>query len=269
LNVNVFLAVANMELRKLMSYRFDFWFNYFLSLVVRLGINYFVFKGIFQASGSELIGGFDFAGLNLYLALAFCGRKIVLNNADGFINDDIYTGGINRYLVQPVNLFGFKYAGHFAAGLLAIVQSAICLAVFAAVFGLQPFSNLSAKGALFAAFAFAVASLSYFFVAMAIDTIAFYADNIWSLHVMFRFFFEFAGGLLIPLSFFPTKIEAVLKLSPFYFMATFPIDCVFGKLSVIEMIRGLACSLVWCSFFYVLSKWAYVKGIKRYSGIGM
>jgi ABC-2 type transport system permease protein len=269
MRMGVFWAVVNVELRKLMSYRFDFWFNYLVSLLVRMGISYFVFKAIFENAKTETIMGFDFPTLNLYLVLAYCARRVVLNNADGQINEDIYSGGLNRYLVQPVDLLAFKYAGHFAGGILALLQSMVALLLYLVVFGFEPFAAFSLVGAAFALCAVLIASITYFFVSIAIDSVAFFADHVWSLHVMFRFCFEFAGGIAVPLAFFPVAVGVALKNSPFYFMASFPVDCLLGKITYAAMLQGLLVSVVWCGVFYVFCKLIYAWGLKRYSGIGM
>ena len=62
----LFAHVASMEARTRFSYRVDFWINAILSFGVEMVVVWFMWAAIFEASGSEVIGGRTFPAMVLY-----------------------------------------------------------------------------------------------------------------------------------------------------------------------------------------------------------
>jgi ABC-2 type transport system permease protein len=104
---------------------------------------------------------------------------------------------------------------------------------------------------------------------MLVELIALWADNIWSLSVMTRFFCFFFGGSYIPVEFFPDWLQKVLIYTPFPYMITLPIRVIMGKTHSSEMILGLFFLSLWGLFFMAVTKLLWRKGQLRYTGVGI
>ena len=115
---------------------------------------------------------------------------------------------------------------------------------------------------------FLISSLAYLSFAMFIEIIALWADNIWSLMVMLRFFAVFMGGGLIPLSFFPDWAKVFLSWTPFPYLIELPARTILGKASVLEFMNGLGIILIWILIGQLLVKLLWSKGQKEYTGVG-
>jgi ABC-2 type transport system permease protein len=99
--------------------------------------------------------------------------------------------------------------------------------------------------------------------------VAFWADNVWSLNVMFRFASQMLGGLLLPLSLFPAWSQPVLEVLPFTYLFYFPTTTLLGQVSTAEWATGLAISLGWCGALALVSRAVWRRGRLVYTGVGI
>jgi ABC-2 type transport system permease protein len=267
MSVSLFFNLLSMEIRKILSYRVDFWIGNVSFLIVRFVLMYFLYKSLFE--GRSEIRGFDFAGINLFVFLAAISRKMTMGESHGVLHDDIYSGGLSKFLVMPANLFAYKFVSHIAETMLALFQLVLGLILYCSVFGTAPLNVITLHSTVLALVSVFLGSLIYFFMAIIIDSVAFYADAIWGLHVIARNLIEFAGGAAIPLAFFSESLRFYLAKLPFYFIGGFPIECLLGKLQPEAQIESFLFLLFWLCALYFLAKSFFQKGLKSYSGVGM
>ena len=96
----LFLQVLSLESRTQMSYRANFWINAVANFFADFGVTYFLWLAIFAESGKERIAGYTFDQMVVYtLAVILVGRLVRGREFEGSISQDIYEGGLNRYLV--------------------------------------------------------------------------------------------------------------------------------------------------------------------------
>lgn len=263
------LPAWSMELRKLLSYRVDFWLDFLGSLVVQVGLAWFLWDAVLRARGTETVGGMGLSALVLYYLLVPLVEKITRGHEMGFLSTEIYEGTLTRYLVYPVPLFGYKYVLHLAVSAIALVQLAVALGgvlVFWSVpapFAVQPI------GVGAALIAMLLASLLYFHLAACLEMVAYWADNVWSLLVMLRFAIRLLGGGMIPLALFPDSVRGVLEMLPFAPLLSFPIRTLLGQVDAAEYLRSMLVLAMWTLVFAVLARVIHARGIRQYTGVGI
>lgn len=76
------------------------------------------------------------------------------------------------------------------------------------------------------------------------------------------------SGTLIPIVFFPDIIAKLFNFLPFSSITSTPTLIYLGKLSSIEIIKGLSLQVVWIVIFYFVSKWIWNKLIKQVTILG-
>lgn len=272
-----FMHAYGIELRKLLAYRVDFWLNLIGTLLVHVGVAFFLWDAVFTASASGrdgMIGGFRFQEMILYTVLAHLVNQILHGQDFGYMSADIYDGSLNRYLVFPVSFFGYKFAAHLATASIALLQFTLTLGLFAMVFGLP---ESSAHGGpsitlphLMTGICFAIlAGYLYFTMASCLELVAFWADNVWSLLVMLRFSAQLLGGGLVPLALFPEWAQPALQALPFSTLLDLPIRIILGRFEFAELSSGLFRLAAWSLCFTVLYAWIWRRGTRQYTGIGI
>ena len=266
--MRVFWSFAGVEARKRMSYRVDFWLNAVVGFVTELGVAWFIVLAMF--GGADRLGGFSRNGMLLYYVAVILGARIVRSaDMEWAIADDIYQGALSRYLLYPANFVVLKYATQIGALLPSIVQVVLFGAWVPFVLGIPEGLQITPMTAAMCLGALAVANLLHFMSCLPLQLVAFWADNCWSLLVAHRIVASLLGGLLLPLSLFPSWSQTALAALPFRYMFAFPVDALLGRVSPLEYAAGLGVALAWCAVFGAISAAIWRRGTLQYTGVGM
>ncbi|MGK5088392.1 ABC-2 family transporter protein [Bdellovibrionota bacterium FG-2] len=261
--------VLSLELRKIFSYRVAFWVRYVLGTVTELTVAYFLWGALFEYSSQQRLQGFSFHGILFYYVFASLGAKIVRPSNDGWISQEVYDGGLTRYLLYPVSFVGYKYVTFLSQQFVAVGQMLFGLGVAVSILGLPSDLAITATsvfcGILTALFAGGVV----FLISASIEMVSFWQDTIWNLMAMFRFIGNLLGGILVPLVFFPAWGQEAVKYTPFPLVFSFPIRCFLGQIEPAEWLGCIGRLLVWAFLFGALATWVWKRGTKRYAGVGI
>lgn len=116
---------------------------------------------------------------------------------------------------------------------------------------------------------FILGASTYLMMAMMMELLALFADNVWSLMVMLRFFTSFFGGGMVPLTFFPEWSLKFLNLTPFPYLVSLPARTVLGKTTGPEILSGMGILIFWTLLFMGGVKLMWNRGQKSYAGVGI
>ncbi len=76
------------------------------------------------------------------------------------------------------------------------------------------------------------------------------------------------GGSAIPISFIPQNLQWIIKILPFRYMFSFPMEIIFGKVSGTEIYTGILVQGLWLVVLIGLYKLMLRSGIKSYVSVG-
>lgn len=260
-------SVYLLELRKLFSYRVDFWVHFLAGPSIHLFVAYFIWKTIFEFKNIDQMGGYTFQSMMLYyLVIAFINNGTHPQRNDS-ISHEIYEGTLTRYLIYPLSFFGYKFSQQLAHLSLTLGQLFIVLA------GASLFLNIHlsftfSQIILFLLFVFISMTLS-FLIGSILDLIAFWADQVWSLLILFQFSVTFLGGGALPLSIFPEWAQEILYYLPFAAILSIPANIFVGIPPGIDLFHSFFISLSWILFLMVIQNALWKKGLRHYSGVGI
>lgn len=258
------------ELRKVFAYRVAFWMRFGLGITTELTVAYFLWGAIFEVNGEATIGGYTFGGILYYTVFASLGTRIIRPlDRGGFISEEIYQGGLTRYLLYPVPYLGVSYLAYFAQQIVGVGQ--LLLGLFLATRVWSPPAELAITPAS-VALGIATGFLSgavLFLINAALEMIAFWQDTVWNLMAMLRFIGSLLGGLMIPLSLFPDWGRFVAHLTPFPLVFSFPVRCFLGQVGAEEWVRSALLLGLWGAAMSVVVAAIWRRGIRVYSGVGI
>lgn len=267
--MSLFFHIAGVEARKRMSYRADFWINAIFGLAVNLAISYFLVLAVFRESGRERIGGYTVQGmLFYYVAVTMVGRIVRSTEMEQSFSQDIYEGGLTRYLLYPSGYLTFKYAQQVGSLVPTLVQ-VLFLAWLPWILGRPEDVHFTAGSFAMGLAATAVANALYFLLTWPIQAVAFWADNVWSLTVANRILAGLLGGLMVPLTLFPTWAQKALVWTPFPYLFAFPVDALLGRVGWGAWAQGIGVALLWCVVVGILGRAVWRRGDRQYSGVGI
>jgi viologen exporter family transport system permease protein len=267
---SLYFHVVSTEARKRMSYRADFWISTVVGFLVQFGVAWFLWTAVFRESGATTIGGYSERGMILYFAAAqLLGRIARGLEIDGTMSQDIYDGQLSRYLVYPAGYFRFKYAQQLGAMLPVAAQLAVCAVWIPLVLHVPDDVRVSAASVAGALGAVLFANLLSFVATIPIQAVAFWADNVWSLMIAWRFAVGILGGSMIPLSVFPEWTKPIFAALPFRFLFAFPVETLLGRVSLADWAEQMALAALWCVAFAMLAKLVWRRASVVYTGVGL
>jgi ABC-2 type transport system permease protein len=263
------LSVMAMELRKILAYRSDFWVTFLGQVLIQIFIAHALWQAVFAANETEVMQGFTLSKITLYYVVVAVGGRILTGENIGFVSREIYEGTFSRYLIYPLSAFHYKATTYLTYSLFYSTQLILIYFIYRLGFtsempNLTDILNLFLGTALFL-----LSALVYVLMVMMVELLALWADNIWSLVVMLRFFSTFLGGGLLPLTFFPTWAQEVLGYFPFPYYLSLPARTILGETNFVEIGIGIGVLAFWGLFFAGCVTLIWKVGQKHYTGVGV
>lgn len=273
--MSVWWTILRTALGERLVYRGDFALGTlmrFLPIITQIFLWYAVFDAIGDAEGENAaqIGGFGFRDMVAYFLLTMIARAFssMPGLASG-IAQQIRDGEIKRYLIQPIDLLGFLLLTRIAHKL---AYYAVAIAPFALVFFLCRHYFVSGwpPPQVFVAFlgSLVMGFLIGFFFEALIGMIGFWFLEVSSLLFVFMLFSFFLSGHMFPLTLLPEPVETVVSFLPFKYLAFFPAAIFLGKIPEEQLPLEMAVEAIWLVVLIFACRFAYARGVKRYSGFG-
>lgn len=262
-------SVVSLEFRKIFAYRSDFWVTFLGQTFIQLVVARSLWQAIFESQGTEVMQGFTLPMMTLYYLMVPIGTRMLAGETNGFLSKEIYDGTFTRYLIYPLSFFNYKILTYLSYSVFYGLQLLIFYSLFQFFFIEGSVSLLNISNLLLGLGLFLISATIYFLMSLLIEMLALWADNIWSLTVMMRFFTNFFGGGLIPLAFFPAEALTILQWTPFPYLISLPVRTIMGMTSASEILSGLSILIFWGATLSFSAKLMWARGQKNYSGVGI
>lgn len=261
--------VLAMEFRKILAYRSDFWITFLGQTLIQLLVARSLWQMIFATNETQEMQGYTLESMGLYYLIAPIGSRILWGENIGFLSREIYDGTFTRYLLYPLSFFQYKTVTYLSYSLFYSIQLFIIYLAYRLFLSETPATFSELQHLSVGIGLFLLGSLTFLLMSFAVEMISLWADNIWTLMIMLRFFTSFFGGGFLPLEFLPSWALTVLNWTPFPYLISFPIKTIMGKTSAQEVIAASALLTGWILIFTILVHFIWRKGEKKYSGVGI
>ncbi len=267
-------ASFSLGLRGALEYRINFFFS-LLGAVAPVVIQTALWTCLYAPGDTSAAGGtlfgFTYAQMLGYVVVANIVSRLVRTGFEYDLNDDIRTGGLDRFLVKPIDYFGFRLAQFVGGKSSETAFMGLCLAAaLAALSVLQAGAGFSVGFAAVLGFALAlvIAFALNFLVFWCVGLLGFWLTEIGFLFEAVRIVIITASGGVFPLSVFGPRVEAVLKALPFRYTIQFPTDVLCGRIVGSELAWGLAAGAAWSIALFALARAVWTVGVRRFVAVG-
>lgn len=258
--------VSAMELRKILAYRSDFWVTFIGQTLIQWLIANALWKAVFESLGVSEMNGYSLPMLTLYYLMVPIGMRILTGENIGFLSREIYDGTFSRYLIYPLSPFQYKTITYLTYSIFYSIQLIIIYTIYQLTYA---HTSISMLNLISGVGLFLCAGLAYLSLSMMVELIALWADNIWTLMVMLRFFTTFFGGGLVPLNFFPQWTLEFLQWTPFPYLIGLPVRAIMGTANGGEILQGIVIMITWTMVFQLLVRLIWQRGQKHFTGVGI
>jgi len=261
--------VINVGIQNNLTYRFNFLARAVFGLIPLIAMLY-VWRTIYSGkSTGTTVGTYSLAEMiSYYLLITVVEALTAVNEDDWQIAADIKDGNISQFLLKPIDYLWYRLCLFLSGRLTYLAVAVTPLTLF--ILYLHQYFVLPASWAAFGGFLLSVVltALLQFFTSYAMAMLAFWVLEV-STFIFILFAFEYiASGHLFPLDILPPGLEQALYFTPFPYQLYFPVSIYMGKASGVEMLRGLLIQALWVFAAYSAARFAWRRGIKKYSAVG-
>ena len=264
-----YLHVVNIGIQNNLTYRFNFLARTLFGLIPLLAMLY-VWRTIYEGKGtSSMVGAYSLAEMiSYYLLVTVVDALTAVNEDDWQIATDIKDGNISQFLLKPIDYLSYRLCLFLSGRMTYLAVAAVPLALFILYF--RKYFVLPADGATLGYFLVSIllTALLQFFSSYTMAMLAFWVLEV-STFIFILFAFEYiASGHLFPLDILPPGIERALAFTPFPYQLYFPVSIYMGKTAGLDLVRGLLIQTCWVAAAYGLARFAWSRGIRKYSAVG-
>lgn len=265
-----YFHVINIGMQNNLAYRVNFLARTLFGFIPLLAMLY-LWRTIYEEKGGEgaAIGGFTLAEMiSYYLVVQIVDALTAVNEDDWAIASDIKDGLISQFLLKPVDYLWYRLCLFLSGRITYLGVAGIPLCLF--ILWFHDYFLLPASWPQFGWFLVSVAltALLQFFISYSMAMLAFWVLEV-STFIFILYAFEYlASGHLFPLDILPGWLQQALFYTPFPYQLYFPVSIYMGKTGGGEMARGLALQAFWVVLGYAAARFAWSRGIRKYSAVG-
>lgn len=247
-------------------YRADFFlwgFNEFLDTLV------FLFIWILIYGEKNRIGGFSLSETITYLIGVGLIADIISSRLIEHLSRDIQSGWLSNLLIKPLNYPSARFSLTLAVKPLNFLIRMVVYLLVALSFRGKIIVPLDIWSLILTFISIIFALVINTLLDFMVGCIAFWTVTTEGFSGMARTVKSIFSGGYAPITFFPKWFQTTAGFLPFMYTRYFPMLIYLGKVSKMEAIWGIAVQILWIIILYLLAKFMWRTGIKRYEGIGI
>lgn len=223
---------------------------------------------VYKSSGS-MIADWSLPELtSYYLLLTFAGSFLIAHIEESVALEDIYEGGLVRFILRPFSYFWDLYFGELGWRIFQGSIGLLIFFIFTFFFGQLTTVVTSPLLILLTVLSVILAFTLSFIFKMILGFSAFWLTEFRGLQSTVEIFILIFGGFIVPLHFLPSALEGVAMKLPFAYMVYYPILAIQGKLDLLSIIKILFLQLIWIAVFAFAYKIIWNAGLRRFTGVG-
>jgi ABC-2 type transport system permease protein len=254
-----YVALSRVGFVNILAFRLRY-FTGILTYSLNVTVYYFIWSAVYHPGQS--IAGYNLQQMITYVSVGWIIRSFYINTIDQEMAYEVIDGKIAMDLIKPVSvqwMWICRAIGESAFRLCLLTLPTAIVVAFA-----FPVQGPASRGDFML---FLLAVLGSFFLMGAINfmigTCAIPLKSILALIRAKFWLIELLSGLLIPMTYFPEKVRAVLAWLPFEHIAYTPLQIYLGKLDRMQAWRALGIQWIWAVALLVLADAWWKHSVRR------
>jgi ABC-2 type transport system permease protein len=264
----IYTKQASMMLQDTLIYRADM-MTRILSSIVRFLIAAFLWLAVLQSSNGE-VAGYNVQEILTYFLLMQVITGFIFSGAmSGFrMAQHIQSGDLSTRIIQPADFIKLTYSIDIGRGFFFFLLNVLIVGIIGFLF--QDFFVFNFSPLLLAAGFIGILlafTLNFCFVIL-IGMLAFWITS--STRLIFTFFaiLQLLSGMLVPLEFFPERMQSILYMTPFPYICYGPVKILqstqWGPEITSLLLNSAGFCVMMLSFVYLV----YYLGLRKYEAVG-
>ncbi len=230
------------------------------------GVMPFLMMGLWMQAGLTDQVATSPAEFARYFLAVFVVRQMTMVWVVWEVENDVVSGRLSPFLLQPLEPFWRYLAGHVGERFARLPFIAAIVVVFLLVY--PPARVVPSPGlALLAGLGMVAAFLLRFIMQYAFAMLTFWTERANAIEDLFFLLYLFLSGFMAPLELFPPGVRRVAMLTPFPYLIYLPARLLTGA-AVPNLGRAVLIMGAWSLVFLVLYRLLWRLGLRRFSAMG-
>lgn len=265
--MNPYRCTFQLGIERSLEYRVNFFLS-LVSCIFPILIQTFLWSYLYGHSDTSSITGYHYNEIMIYTFFAALVSKLVSTGFEYTINSDIKYGGLNKYLVRPIEYHYyqlFSFLGEKTPQVMLLLLITIGLLFIFVAWLDFTFSFLRIILFLFALY-FGIILNFYIFYCIAL--LSFWLTDVNLLFGTVNVVLVVLGGGIFPMDIFGETITHLLSILPFGYTTQFPINIINGRYEWKQILMCFYYQIFWIVVFRLCSNLLWKNGLKRFNAVG-
>lgn len=259
-----YFSVFKISIQDALAYRFNFFVHVVTQMFVWLA---FVYLWLRIYSEGKTVGGYSLEEMITYFTITSIFKLLINNEIAWDIGDEIREGRISNYLVRPLNYRWYHFFQLLGSQLInSFFVIFIVLAIYFFIGGLfiTPVSVSSFLMFLLLVFG---SFMINFLISYSIGLATFKFHSPIGLIYGWQVISDLLSGVYMPLSLLPSWFISLSNFLPFQYINYYPIRYYLEKTNSVPW-EGLLSIMFWIAAFFLVGKFIWYLGSKKYEAFG-
>lgn len=258
--MKAYIRYFNLTVQSMMQFRANFIISFFTGFLfdyVKVAIWYAIMYFQFDRIQPVVI-----ENTMKYMILTSSFSLLFKCFGQGMLSQKIIDGSLERDMLYPVSVIGLSFASGFGTVVVEFVKTScvsfLILTLLYSVkwtFHLIPFLGMILLLVL--------GLIIQFLMIIIIELLAFWTVETRSLHSLWDAVYKFFGGFLMPLWFFPEKMQRIMDYLPFKNIVNQPVECYISSYNLHQILLSALISIIWILVFYFIVYRLWKRGTRR------
>ena len=184
-----------------------------------------------------------------------------------YIADDIRTGALSRYLLRPAPMV-HQVGNNIGEKLIKLTLVAPLVLLVALAFRADVRLATDPTRWLCTGVAVILAAALTLTLDFLIGAAAFWLQDVTGLIALQSLVTGLLAGRFVPLALFPPELQSLLRVQPWRFLLSFPLEIATGVLDAREVADGLAMQAAYLLVLLAVFRLVWARGLRGYAAVG-
>lgn len=222
-------------------------------------------------ASSKITGSVDQAYIVTYYVLMLLIGKLMMDITPEEGVRQILNGRFSNLLLKPTNHLNCYIGNNLGSNLFRLMVSApaFLIGMFLAIKLNLWVVDFNPYLIFLALIGIAMGFMINFFLGNIFSLLAFYNKSMEGMRIFYFNIAALLSGEFIPLVILPFLAEYILKILPFRYTLSFPIEILIGRLTNYDIFTGFVIGGIWLVTLYFIYKILYSIAIRKYAAEGI
>lgn len=266
--MNKILAILKISWHQEITYKLNF-LLWRLRNLFQIFLLFFLWDSVFADPNKQLFG-YDRTKILTYVFGIVVIKAIVNSGKATEVAGEIARGDLSKFLTKPISYIKYWFIRDLSVKSLNLIFASFEIAILYLL--LKPQIFLQTNVMLLGTFGLSLLlAVGLFFILLILSAmVAFWIpEAIWpAQYIIIAVLAELFSGAVFPIDILPNLYQKLLYATPFPYILFFPLQVYLGKLTTLEVGRGILISGFWLIALYFLLQKIWNRGLQIYRAEG-